>query len=61
MSESQCPNKRTTLHRISHYETTALKRLSGRHAACEERLDNLLRSNKFVDLHQGINYTQYSL
>ena len=39
------------IYHYNHYETTALKRLAGRYAACEEQLDNLLRHRKFVDLY----------
>ena len=39
------------IYHYNHYETTALKRLSCRYAACEEQLDNLLRGQKFIDLY----------
>lgn len=39
------------IYHYNHYETTALKRLSCRYAACEEQLDNLLRNQKFIDLY----------
>ncbi len=39
------------IYHYNHYETTALKRLSCRHAVCEEQLDALLRTQKFVDLY----------
>lgn len=39
------------LYHYNHYETTALKRLTCRYAACEEQLDNLLRKQKFIDLY----------
>ena len=55
------------LYHYNHYETTALKRLACRYAACEEQLDNLLRGQKFIDLYlvvcEGIRTSQpgYSL
>ena len=39
------------IYHYNHYETTALKRLSCRHAACEDQLDALLRAQRFVDLY----------
>ncbi len=39
------------IYHYNHYETTALKRLACRYAACEEQLDNLLRYGKFIDLY----------
>src|SRR5690606_38314583 len=33
------------------YEPSALKRLMGRHATCEQELDRLLRGGVLVDLH----------
>ncbi len=39
------------IYHYNHYETTALKRLACRYAVCEERLDNLLRNQKFIDLY----------
>ena len=39
------------IYHYNHYETTALKRLACRYAACEEQLDNLLRNQKFIDLY----------
>ncbi|MCY3803114.1 MAG: TM0106 family RecB-like putative nuclease [Gammaproteobacteria bacterium] len=39
------------IYHYNHYETTALKRLSCRYAVCEEQLDALLRTQKFVDLY----------
>ena len=39
------------IYHYNHYETTALKRLAGRYASCEEQLDNLLRQQKFIDLY----------
>lgn len=45
---------RAYIYHYNHYETTALKRLSGRYGVCEERLDNLLRGQRFVDLYQVV-------
>ena len=42
---------RAHIYHYNHYETTALKRLACRYAACEEQLDNLLRNQKFIDLY----------
>lgn len=42
------------IYHYNHYETTALKKLAGRYAVCEEQLDSLLRANKFVDLYQVV-------
>ncbi|MDA9818162.1 TM0106 family RecB-like putative nuclease, partial [Flavobacteriaceae bacterium] len=39
------------IYHYNHYETTALKRLSCKFGLYEERLDNLLRAEKFVDLY----------
>lgn len=39
------------IYHYNHYETTALKHLACRYAACEEQLDNLLRNQKFIDLY----------
>ena len=39
------------VYHYNHYETTALKRLSCRYAACEDQLDALLRAQTFVDLY----------
>ena len=39
------------IYHYNHYETTALKRLAGQYALCEELLDNLLREQKFIDLY----------
>ena len=45
---------RAYIYHYNHYDTTALKRLSGRYGVCEERLDNLLRGQRFVDLYQVV-------
>jgi len=42
------------IYHYNHYETTALKRLACRYTLCEEQLDNLLRTQKFVDLYQVV-------
>jgi uncharacterized protein len=38
----------------NHYETTALKRLMGRHATREDEVDRLLRGGVFVDLYRVV-------
>ena len=45
------------IYHYAPYETTALKRLACRYAACEEQLDNLLRNNTFIDLYQVVRET----
>ncbi len=42
------------IYHYAPYETTALKRLMGRYGTREEKLDNLLRDNVFVDLYQVV-------
>jgi predicted RecB family nuclease len=39
------------IYHYAAYEVTALRRLMGRHAVCEEELDELLRNEVFVDLY----------
>ncbi len=52
------------VYHYAPYETTALKRLSGRYASREEELDDLLRAQVFVDLYavvrQGLRISQSS-
>lgn len=43
------------IYHYNHYETTALKRLSGRYALAEHQLDDLLRRGKFVDLYKVVH------
>ena len=40
------------IYHFDHYEPSAIKRLMGRYATCEERVDDWLRHRLFVDLHQ---------
>jgi uncharacterized protein len=40
------------VYHFAPYETTAMKRLMGRHATREEEVDRLLRGGVFVDLHR---------
>jgi uncharacterized protein len=42
------------VYHYNHYETTALKRLAGRYAACIDELDVLLRGKVFVDLFRAV-------
>ncbi|MCR9095696.1 MAG: TM0106 family RecB-like putative nuclease [bacterium] len=42
------------IYHFAPYEPAALKRLMGRHATREAELDFLLRSERFVDLHQVV-------
>jgi len=39
------------IYHYAAYETTALKRLMGRYACCEQEIDDLLRNHVFVDLY----------
>ncbi len=39
------------IYHYAPYETTALKRLMGTYAICEEEIDRMLRGGVFVDLH----------
>jgi predicted RecB family nuclease len=39
------------VYHFGHYEPSALKRLMGRHATRADQLDQLLRGERFVDLH----------
>jgi predicted RecB family nuclease len=45
-----------TLHiyHFDHYEPSAVKRLMGRYATCEDEIDDWLRRRLFVDLHQVV-------
>jgi predicted RecB family nuclease len=42
------------VYHYNHYEPTALKKLAGRHAACVDELDELLRGHVFVDLYKAV-------
>jgi hypothetical protein len=42
------------IYHYSHYEPSALKRLTARHATREEEVDELLRREAFVDLYQVV-------
>ena len=42
------------VYHFAPYETTAVKRLMGRHGTREEEVDRLLRSETFVDLHRAV-------
>jgi predicted RecB family nuclease len=39
------------IYHFAPYEPSAIKRLASVHAVCEEEVDELLRAEKFVDLH----------
>ena len=45
---------RAHIYHYGSYEINALKRLAGGHAVCERILDNLLRSEKFVDIYKVV-------
>lgn len=42
------------IYHYNHYEPTALKKLSCRHAIAEQELDQLLRQERFVDLYKVV-------
>ena len=42
------------IYHFGHYEPTSFKRLMGRYATCEDQMDRLLRSHRFVDLYNVI-------
>ncbi len=50
IADRRAGHPRMHIYHYAPYETTALKRLVGRHGVCEEALDDLLRSGVFVDL-----------
>lgn len=39
------------IYHFAPYETTAFRRLAGRYATCGDALDQLLRGERFIDLH----------
>ena len=45
------------VYHYDHYEPTAIKRLMGRYAACEEQVDDWLRNHLFVDMHRVVRET----
>jgi len=47
-------NPRANVYHYNHYETTALKRLACRYATREEVIDQLLRTNRFIDLYPAV-------
>ena len=55
------------IYHFAPYEPAALKRLMGRHGACEDQVDRMLRAKLFVDLHTVVkramraSVEQYSL
>ena len=42
------------IYHYASYEPTAMKRLAGRHGACIDELDELLRAGMFVDLYRAV-------
>ncbi|MEX1129739.1 MAG: TM0106 family RecB-like putative nuclease [Vicinamibacterales bacterium] len=44
------------VYHFGHYEPTVFKRLMGRYATRGEELDELLRAERFVDLHQVVRH-----
>ncbi|MGD1096605.1 MAG: TM0106 family RecB-like putative nuclease, partial [Bryobacteraceae bacterium] len=46
-----CQDPTMHIYHYAPYETTALKRLMGRYACCEQEIDDLLRNHVFVDLY----------
>ncbi len=42
------------IYHYAPYETTAVKKLAGRHATREDEVDRLLRGKVFVDLHRAV-------
>ncbi|MBV8227126.1 MAG: TM0106 family RecB-like putative nuclease, partial [Verrucomicrobia bacterium] len=55
------------IYHFTPYEPSALKRLMGRYATCEEEIDRMLRARLFIDLHTVLKRSvragveQYSL
>ena len=55
------------IYHFAPYEPSALKRLMGRHAVCEDEIDRMLRARLFIDLHTVLKRSvrasveQYSL
>lgn len=44
------------VYHYAPYEPSALKRLMGRHATCEEEMDRMLRADRFVDLYSVVRH-----
>ncbi len=42
------------IYYFAPYEPSAMKRLMGRHATCEDEVDRMLRASLFVDLHRVV-------
>jgi uncharacterized protein len=47
-------NPEMHIYHYAPYEPTAIKRLAGRHGACIEEVDQLLRAGVFVDLYRAV-------
>lgn len=45
------------VYHYAPYEPSALKRLMGRHATCEEEMDRMLRADRFVDLYAVVKHS----
>ena len=52
--ESWLADPNMHIYHFGHYEPTTFKRLTGRHATRSEAVDQLLRSERFVDLHSVV-------
>jgi len=44
------------VYHYANYEIAAIQRLMGRYGVCEEKVDNLLRNNVFVDLYNIVRH-----
>ena len=44
------------VYHYANYEIAAIRKLMGRHGVCEEKVDNLLRNNVFVDLYNVVRH-----
>src|SRR5207253_7423827 len=42
------------IYHYNHYEVTALRRLMGKYAVCEEEIDGMLHGRVFVDLFKVV-------
>jgi len=49
-------DRRMHVYHYAPYEVTALKKLMGRHGACEMEVDDLLRNEVFVDLYRVVRH-----
>lgn len=44
------------VYHYANYEIAAIRKLMGRYGVCEEKVDNLLRNNVFVDLYNVVRH-----